>query len=278
MYSPVNGDNVSCVLTSSITCGNGNPATSNTITMNTFKLIDLKVFLEGGFDPGTLSMTTILNDNSVIPLDQPYNTVPWNYAGTETVGSIPTGVVDWVLVELRDAASPAEALPATELAGWPKACFLKSDGSVVDLDGVSKLNIGNPTISNNLFVVIRHRNHIAVMSNTGLVNAAGSYSYDFTTSVDQAYGGSNGFKLINASPAVYGMVSGDADADGEISVLDYSDWATDFGNFGVYLRTDIDLDTEVSVLDYSNWATNFGIVNPIDGSRPHFSFSCQVPR
>ena len=60
----------------------------------------------------------------VIPLTQPYNGAPWNYTGTESVATIPAGVVDWVLPELREAATPAQALPATKLAGWPKACFL----------------------------------------------------------------------------------------------------------------------------------------------------------
>ncbi|MEZ5198088.1 MAG: hypothetical protein R2764_17370 [Bacteroidales bacterium] len=49
-------------------------------------------------------MVNFLNAKNYIPLAQPYNTYPWNYNGDEAVTEIPTeSVVDWVLVELRDA-------------------------------------------------------------------------------------------------------------------------------------------------------------------------------
>jgi hypothetical protein len=71
---------------------------------------DLKVLFEGPFI-GT-NMTTILNAEGLIPLSQPYNNVPWNYNGTEYVGSIPnTDIVDWVLIELRVTSGNAFRLP-----------------------------------------------------------------------------------------------------------------------------------------------------------------------
>jgi len=51
------------------------------------------------------------NISGILPLAQPYNTTPFNYAGTENVGAIPTNVVDWVLIEHR---KPASGLPADE--------------------------------------------------------------------------------------------------------------------------------------------------------------------
>ena len=57
------------------------------------------------------------------------------------------------------------------------------------------------------------------------------------------------------------MVAGNADGDGSISVLDFSNWAADFGKTTIYLPSDIDEDGNVSVLDFSKWATNFGIGN-----------------
>jgi hypothetical protein len=77
--------------------------------------------------------------------------------------------------------------------------------------------------------------------------------------VTQAYNGTAGYKQIGTG--VFGMVSGDADGDGDISVLDFSNWATNFGQTVSYLSSDIDMDGDVSVLDFSKWATNFGVAN-----------------
>ena len=246
-------------------CGDATSAVATVTVNSAAKHLDVTVILEGFYSGG--AMTTNLNTlpTILVPLAQPYNVAPWNYAGSESVVSIPSGVVDWVLVELRDAPSPATALAATTLPGWPKAYFLKSDGKIVDVDGSSLPNIGNPTITNNLYVIVRHRNHIAIMSATGVPVSSGNYTYDFTSLVSQAYGGSAGYKQI--VPGVCGMVSGDADSDGSISVLDFSKWATDFGKTVTYLNSDIDGDGEVSVLDFSKWATNFGIENipPLKG-------------
>ena len=223
------------------------------------KQLIVNVFLEGAFNTQSGLMNTTLNDYSLVPLSQPYNVAPWNYAGTESVVSIPAGVIDWVIVELRDAATPAQALPATVLPGWPRAYFLKSDGTVVDMDGTSYPTIGNPVVTGNLYVVIRHRNHVSVMSAAGMTSNCDNYTYNFSDLITKAYGGSSGFKQIGNN--VCGMVSGDADSDGNISVLDFSQWATDFGLNHIYLPSDIDEDGGVTVLDFSKWATNFGVGN-----------------
>ena len=219
----------------------------------------VSVFMEGVYDAIPGLMNTKLNTVSFIPLSQPFGTLPWNYFGAEHVDAIPPGVVDWVLVELRQSINPADALPATRLTGWPKAYFLKSDGVIVDLDGTSLPNIGNPEIASNLYIVVRHRNHIAIMSSAGMNISGSNFVYDFSDAVSKAHGAFAGYRQI--VPGVFGMVSGDTDGDGTISVLDFSKWATDFGKIDIYLPADIDGDGEVSVLDFSKWATNFGIEN-----------------
>jgi len=241
------------------------------------KSVNLTVFLEGAYNTGTGLMNTTLNTGALIPLNQPFNTTPWNYTGTESVASIPANVVDWVLVDLRDAASAATAVPATHLTGWPKAYFLKSDGSIVNLDGTSKPNIGNPTISNSLFAVVHHRNHIAIMSNTGLANVSGTYTYDFSSAITQAYGGNNGYKQIPGS-SVFGMVAGDINADGNIFATDYTGWVSSFGNTSSYLKADINMDGNVFTTDYTKWVTNFGLTNPIAKSVSVSKYSTQVPK
>lgn len=225
------------------------------VTENTGIKLDVKLFLEGPFSES--AMLTTLNTAGLIPLSQPYNTSPWDYSGTESVGSIPAGVVDWVLLELRQAAEAANATEATILE--KKAAFLKSDGSVVDLDGTSVVQFSSSLSGgNNLYVVVRHRNHLAIMSNTGASLNGDTYEYDFTTAVTQAYGGTNGYKEISTS--VFGMVAGDANSDQSIYINDYTDFwipATGFNNS--YNCVDFNLDGQVYINDYTDyWIPNSG--------------------
>ena len=85
--------------------------------------LNIKVFLEGPF--GTSMMTTDLNS---IPLSQPFNTSPWNYEGLEVLGEVPLKMVDWVLVELRDAPNASSATSGTVIAR--KAALLTNNGHV----------------------------------------------------------------------------------------------------------------------------------------------------
>ncbi len=250
--------------------GSGVPETTGT-TLADSKTLNVKVFLEGPY-AGAGVMNTTLNPG-LIPLSQPYNVAPWNYAGIESVTAVPTGVVDWVLVDLRDATTPATALPSTSLSGWPKALFLKSDGTIVDLNGTSLPNI-IPTVVNNLYVVVRHRNHIAIMSNTGMISSPTAYSYDFTTAITQAYNGGAGYKEI--AIGVFGLVAGDADADGSIYPSDYNEWASKYNSTG-YKNSDFDMDSNVYPSDYNKWASNYNKGNPISKGMRHVKYSSQVP-
>ncbi len=138
--------------------------------------LDLTAFLQGPY-AGSNTMSAALNPE-FLPLNQPYNISPWNYNGTESVASIPNNqVVDWVLVDMRDASSAAAATPGTSVR--KRAAFLLSDGSVVGMDGIKKLTTPL-TISQNLYVVIWHRNHLGILSNNALINTNDVYTYDFS--------------------------------------------------------------------------------------------------
>jgi hypothetical protein len=178
-------------------------------------------------------------------------------------------------VELRDASAPELAIPSTKLAGWPKAMFVRTDGQLIDLDGSLPI-IGNPAVANNLYIVIRHRNHIDIMSATGLVLSGNTYSYDFTGSVNQAYGGSLGYKLLDGGAC--GMASGDMDADGKVFASDFVEWATDSGLGDIYSLGDLDFDGNVFASDFVQWAGNSGLDYPVETVQPDVPvFVAQVP-
>ena len=200
--------------------------------------LDVLVYLEGPYNVGT--MNTSLKEGGEIPLSQPYNVSPWFYSGSENVATIPDDVVDWVLVDLRDATSAAAATPATSIE--KQAAFLLSNGSVVGLDGSSVLQF-SATISIDPYVVVWHRNHLGVLSANSPIESGGMYTYDFSTDQNQAYGGGLGYKLIDTG--IFGMAAGDANADGSINIDDKDLWAGQAGTKG-YKSSDFDLDTQVN--------------------------------
>lgn len=195
----------------------------------------LKIFLEGPYGHGTMS--TGLNDEGLIPKSQPYNVSPWNYSGNESVSDIPKDIVDWVLVELRNPLSPSSIIAQ-------KAAFLRKDGSITALDGISKLSFGNLTGA--YYVAVKHRNHLAVISSLPVLLVNGNLLYDFTTSASKA-GGSNAMAELESG--VYGMYGGDTDGDGVIDDKDVSDVSSNLFKAG-YQKEDVNLNSPVNVLDY----------------------------
>jgi hypothetical protein len=201
-------------------------------------------------------MTTTLYSLGIIPLAQPYNTTPWNYEGTESVVAIPnSNIVDWVLLELRETTGDVTAAtPATMVSR--KAGFILKDGTIVSTNGSSPVNF-SVSVTNNLFLVIYHRNHLGIISSLPVPMVSDSYVYDFSTSVDKAFGGFNGHKEI--APGIWGMASGDGRCDGEINNQDKNDvWKIQNGNSG-YLPGDLNLDGQVNMNDKTvYWKLNSG--------------------
>jgi hypothetical protein len=203
--------------------------------------VDLAAFLEGPFN--VTDMSTDLNTGGVLPLAQPFNTTPWSYNGTESVDTVPAGSVDWVFLELRDAADAASATPATVFAR--QAAFVMNDGTIVSTDGSSD-PVFTGSLTQNLFVVIYHRNHLSVMSATAVTKSGGVYPYNFTIGETQAYGGANGHKQVG--PRTWGMIGGDSDANGTIEAADKTVWAGQAGTTG-YKSGDLNMNTQVDNVD-----------------------------
>ncbi|MFU8842823.1 MAG: carboxypeptidase regulatory-like domain-containing protein [Bacteroidales bacterium] len=221
------------------------------------RFLEVTIFLEGPYDLYNDAMQTGLHSAGLIPLTQPYDIGPWNYPGTEQVTNVPTGVVDWVLVELRDAIDAPSATELTTIS--MQAAFLMGDGSVKALDGVSQLSLGGLTVQHNLFCIIRHRNHLDVMSSAGLVLAGGVYAYDFSDDITKAYGSSAGYKQLNMTPPRFGMIAGDGKANGMVNTDDKNlPWVEYAGKKG-YLPGDYDLNGQVDNLDKNDlWLINIG--------------------
>ena len=136
-----------------------------------------------------------------------------------------------------------------------------NNGQVVDLDGSSNIQF-EQTINQQLFVVIRHRNHLGIISAFPLAETNNVYQYHFTTSNEQAYGGSD--SQIELSPGVWGMISGDGNLDGVIDNVDKTlTWTNNSGDAGYYLG-EVTLNGNVNNQDKNLiWISNFGKISYI---------------
>ena len=218
--------------------------------------VSLKAFLEGPYD-GT-EMSTILNAAGDLPLSQPFNVAPWNYAGNESVVSIPNAnIVDWVLLETRNAGNATSATAGAISSRY--AAFVLNDGTIVDLDGsTSNLKFNTRSDTNN-YVVIYHRNHLGILSANELNKSAGKYSYDFTTSASQAY--NSGQK--NLGGGAYGMTAGNANGDGAIDDADKTVWQGQAGTAG-YRSADLNMNGQVTNQDKNElYIQNEGVSSQI---------------
>jgi len=196
-----------------------------------------KVFLQGPFSSN--SMLTNLNQNSMLPNTQPYNTAPWNYNGNESFNpSSNTSVVDWVLVELRNAANPVQVVSR-------RAALLKSNGLLLETNGTEGVLFDNVE-PGNYYIVIKHRNHLAIMSASPIPLTMNSTLYDFTTAMNKAYGQN---PMIELAPGIFGMYAADGNADGVIDITDRDEvWLVQNGTMG-YLKGDFDMNSGVTIHD-----------------------------
>ncbi|MFU8844883.1 MAG: hypothetical protein ACNA7V_13850, partial [Bacteroidales bacterium] len=222
--------------------------------------LSLKAYLEGPFSGGGMSTTL----NPVLPLSHPFspalpyfgNAMPdWYYTGAGSVAAIPNAdIVDWVLIDVRDAVDAASATPATSIARFP--AFIASNGAITDLTGGSKPELAN-SITHNLFVGIYHRNHVGIMNATPIPYASGVYDYDFSTGSAQVYGGTNAHKQL--STGAWGMMSGDGDGSGTVQTADKTNvWMIQAGTAG-YKAGDYNMNRQVSNPDKDDkWLPNLG--------------------
>lgn len=219
----------------------GNPRILNgTVDMGAYETpftLMLKACLQGPYSTNSHSMRGGNWTNT--PLTSPYGSDP------RTISIIPSNIVDWVLVELRNTnGSVVEA----------KSAFLNTQGQLVGLDGSAGMTA---EVSSGYYsVVLKQRNHVAIMAAQPVAFTNYAVSYDFTTEVSQYAGGSNG--AVQLEPGVWGMIAGDADADGLIQMVDGTICTNQLGQTG-YNRADFNLDGVVDAADLALWQSNMGL-------------------
>jgi hypothetical protein len=138
-----------------------------------------KIMLQGAYNKNTGEMDQDLYAAGYLnkpPVNEyPFNLTNFNYTG---IGDVPDSAVDWVMLEFREGPF--------EPAKFYKPAFVDRYGQIIDTAGVFGVTIserdgiaeGN---SANLNVVIRHRNHMPVMTRNLRFDTSNSkIVYDFT--------------------------------------------------------------------------------------------------
>jgi hypothetical protein len=229
----------------------------------------LSVFLQGPYNITNHNMNNTLataltlgdrSDNTKFPNQQPYNGVPWNYAGTESVSSsLPSNVVDWVLVELRHGSAPATA---TAITNGRAAGFVLRNGSIVSTDGSSALKFLNlSAFSDNLYPVIYHRNHLVTMANSASSRDGNQiYNFNFVSGDGtQMYG----LAKKQVETGIWAMMAGDADHDKQVQSSDFNLWSALSGFSGLYTAADFALDGSIQSNDFNLWSGNSGFSSTV---------------
>ena len=149
-------------------------------------------------------------------------------------GVSPINIADTIIVELH------EDLPPFTLAYSTKA-ILKTNGFS------DVLFSGTGANGNNYYVVVRHRNSIAIWSAVPVAMSSAGVSYDFSSSQTQAAGDN----LKDDGNGIFLIYSGDLNQDGSVDFNDYPflDIGSSNGDLG-YLDTDLNGDASVDFNDY----------------------------
>ncbi len=218
-------------------------------TQNSEVGCNFTVFLEGPYDATARNMKTDLRQAGQLPALQPYHHADWDYQGQEQVAAPPAGMVDWVLVSIRETA--------TSGCITRKAAILLEDGTIAPFD----LTI--PPGLTSVYVLVEHRNHLPALSDQAVPIVNGTLTYDFTQTAGYTGGGS-GQKMLGND---WGLIAGNGSQDGvsnyDLNAADNSYWAPINGTFNIYHPADYNMDNDVSAGDRALWGMNNGIFSGV---------------
>ncbi len=251
------------------TCDDGDASTENDIVddncncvgtpipvVSTVKFVS-KLMLEGFLQPNG-EMTQEAKSLNLIPLQQPFNTAPWNYTGTETLANIPTDMIDWILIN---------AIDASENIIETKAGILNKDGNITMFDGSPVIKFSLPT-TDVKYISVHHKSHLAVVTEaSGFIASgdmffanivenpeqAGDYIPNLDFTLDAVALGIEQVKFMQGTRCA---ISGDFDGNGIINNLDYNVWEQNNSAVYYYLNQDADGNGIVNNLDYNLWDIN----------------------
>ena len=246
-----------------------------------------RAFLEGAYRWQMERMSNELQLLNYLPMPPPdiypYNLDPNRVFYQRPDKQFPDSVVDWVLVEFRKEYA---------IEGYKKIMLLRTDGRIVDMWGNEQVffhsngefleydTLGQPILDSisdenvQLYVIVRHRNHSAVISDKPIEFTAGQTMLVDFTNAKNVMGGVNSLKPIarlqnKPNEFLWSMIAGDISEgsklkpDGIINKADYQRILDLIPNWSIstldgYLLEDVNLSGTVNTLDYNIIFNNRG--------------------
>lgn len=186
-----------------------------------------------------------------------YTTIPNPSSVFAVTGQ--NAIVDWVFIEVRSKTDNALVLAT-------RSALIQRDGDVVDLDGISPVEVPDVRLDS-AFIVLRHRNHFGVMSRVVSTSNLLDFTnpstptFDFGTTLNDGYDYTGLAQKADVVSGYMAMWAGDFDSNGRIKfvnpdddqnilffeVLSYPANAEFMANYNFsygYLQGDIDLNSK----------------------------------
>lgn len=209
-----------------------------------------RLFLEGAVrtlaDKSSPMMATDLRDRSLVPSTPPRE-YPFTLDPTSAsivVPIVPDSVVDWMVVELRSQQSGEGT--------YYRTVMLTRGGYLIDPSTQLMVTITDVQ-PGSYYLVFRHRNHLAVMTDTPQPIERTNRSWVDLTTGSGVFGGASAQKVVGVGAdgrRVFGLIAGDVDHDHDILRVDQALVWTE-RDFEGYSRFDTDMDGIISTRDWN---------------------------
>ncbi|MEZ4833256.1 MAG: hypothetical protein R2873_14945 [Caldilineaceae bacterium] len=119
-------------------------------------------------------------------------------------------VVDWVQIQLRDAADPSVIVAES-------AALVQRDGDVMTVDGLTNLNLN--VAPGSYYVAVAHHNHLGAMTAAPVSLSGASVTIDFSDTTADFWNSTavyDGAEQHETNDARYALWAGDADDNGSV--------------------------------------------------------------
>ncbi|MEM6684968.1 MAG: leucine-rich repeat protein [Bacteroidota bacterium] len=213
-------------------------------------ILEPKAYLQGAFLNPNAGEEDLMRDDlrvaGLIPTTSPFvdaltcNSAVFNRTGNDAI-------VDWVFVELRDAADNTTVVEG-------RSALLQRDGDIVDVNGLGILKFN--AAAANYFVTIQHRNHLGIITVSAVSLLGDRVTVDFTNATNPITFGSNAQTTLGMPADTSGMWAGNANED---TIVQYSGTNPD-----APVILSLVLNDPGNFLNFSTFAVNGYNVNDLD--------------